>query len=61
MERQLHKKFLKNQLNKLIRKEFFRLDLNDLKNPLETIGINCKWTLLAEAKQYRETLKLEEK
>lgn len=61
LERQLHKKFLKNQLNKINpRKEFFRLNLSDLKNHLETIGISCKWTLLAEAKQYRETLKLEE-
>lgn len=61
LERQLHKKFLKSQLNKINpRKEFFRLDLSDLKNHIETIGINCKWTLLAEAKQYRETLKLEE-
>lgn len=61
LERQLHKKFLKNQLNEINpRKEFFRLDLSDLKNHIETIGINCKWTLLAEAKQYRETLKLEE-
>lgn len=61
LERQLHKKFLKNQLNKINpRKEFFRLDLNDLKNHIERIGINCKWTLLAEARQYRETLKLEE-
>ncbi|MCX8532669.1 GIY-YIG nuclease family protein [Chryseobacterium luquanense] len=61
LERQLHKKFLKNQLNKINpRKEFFRLELNDLKNHIENMGINCKWTLLAEAKQYRETLKLEE-
>lgn len=60
LERQLHKKFLKNQLNKINpRKEFFRLDINDLKHHLELIGINCKWTLLAEAKQYRESLKLE--
>jgi len=61
LERQLHKKFLKNQLNKINpRKEFFKLQLNDLKNHIERIGINCKWTLRAEAKQYRETLKLEE-
>lgn len=61
LERQLHKKFLKNQLNKINpRKEFFRLELSDLKKHLETIGIKCKWTLLAEATQYRETLKLEE-
>ncbi|SFT45138.1 Meiotically up-regulated gene 113 [Chryseobacterium formosense] len=60
LERQLHKKFLKDQLNKINpRKEFFRLDINDLKHHLELIGINCKWTLLAEAKQYRESLKLE--
>lgn len=61
LERQLHKKFLKNQLNKINpRKEFFRLDINELKHHLESIGINCKWTLLAEAKQYRESIKLEE-
>ncbi|MCY0978453.1 DUF4041 domain-containing protein [Chryseobacterium wangxinyae] len=61
LERQLHRKFLKNQLNKINpRKEFFKLELTDLKNHIERLGINCKWTLLAEAKQYRETLKLEE-
>ncbi|KAA0125995.1 DUF4041 domain-containing protein [Chryseobacterium sp. SN22] len=61
LERQLHKKFLKNQLNKVNpRKEFFRLGLNEIKNHLDSAGIACKWTLAAEAKQYRETLKLEE-
>ncbi len=61
LERQLHKKFLKNQLNKINpRKEFFRLGLNEIKNHLDNAGIACKWTLAAEAKQYRETLKLEE-
>lgn len=61
LERQLHKKFLKSQLNKINpRKEFFRLGINDVKNYIDTIGINCKWTMAAEAKQYRETLKLEE-
>ncbi|MFY7845133.1 DUF4041 domain-containing protein [Chryseobacterium gambrini] len=61
LERQLHKKFLKNQLNKINpRKEFFRLGINDIKNYLEDTGIICKWTLTAEARQYRETLKLEE-
>ncbi|WP_262147283.1 DUF4041 domain-containing protein [Chryseobacterium foetidum] len=61
LERQLHKKFLKSQLNKInSRKEFFKLQLTDLKDHVETLGIQCKWTLLAEATQYRETLKLEE-
>jgi len=61
LERQLHKRFLKSQLNKINpRKEFFRLGINDIKQYLESVDITCKWTLAAEAKQYRETLKLEE-
>lgn len=61
LERQLHKKFMKSQLNKINpRKEFFKLGINDIKNYIDTMGIGCKWTLAAEAKQYRETLKLEE-
>lgn len=61
LEKQLHRKFLKSQLNKINpRKEFFKLDIHDVRNYLESMGISCKWTLTAEAKQYRETLKLEE-
>ena len=61
LERQLHKKFLRSQVNKINpRKEFFRLGINDIKNYIDHIGITCKWTLAAEAKQYRETAKLEE-
>jgi hypothetical protein len=61
LERQLHKKFLKSQLNKINpRKEFFRLGINDIKSYIDHMGITCKWTLAAEAKHYRETLKLEE-
>jgi len=61
LEKQLHRKFLKNQLNKINpRKEFFRLSISDIKNYVESIGVSCKWTLAAEAKQFRETKKLEE-
>ena len=61
LERQLHKKFLKNQLNKINpRKEFFRLDLVSIKTYLDELEIPCKWTMKAEARQYYETLKLEE-
>lgn len=61
LEKQLHRKFMKSQLNKINpRKEFFKLGINDIKNYVDAIGIPCKWTLAAEAKQYRETLKLEE-
>ena len=61
LERQLHRKFLTAQLNKINpRKEFFRLSLNELKSFVDELGIETKWTLKAEARQYRETLKLEE-
>lgn len=61
LERRLHKNFLKSQLNKINpRKEFFRLGINEVKNYIDSMGITCKWTMTAEAKQYRETLKLEE-
>ena len=61
LERQLHRKFLNAQLNKINpRKEFFRISLNELKSFVDEIGIDTKWTLKAEARQYRETLKLEE-
>lgn len=60
LERQLHKTFLKDQLNKINpRKEFFRLSIGDIKNYLESEGITCKWTMTAEARQYRESLQLE--
>lgn len=61
LEKQLHKKFLKSQLNKINpRKEFFRLNIHDVRSYIDSMGITCKWTMAAEAKQYRETLKLEE-
>lgn len=61
LEKQLHRKFLKRQLNKINpRKEFFKLNIHEVRSYLESMGISCKWTLSAEAKQYRETLKLEE-
>ncbi len=61
LERQIHKRFLKKQVNKCNpRKEFFKLGLNDVKAYLDSMDISCKWTLVAEARQYNETLKLEE-
>lgn len=61
LERKLHKRFLKYQVNKINpRKEFFKLGISDIKNYIDTIGIPCKWTFAAEAKQYHETKKLEE-
>lgn len=60
LERQLHKVFLRMQMNKVNpRKEFFKVTLNDIKNEIDKLGLNPKWTMTADAKQYRETLALE--
>lgn len=56
LERNLHKRFLKLQLNKVNpRKEFFNVEISDIKNACTELGIVAKWTLTAEAKQYRES------
>lgn len=61
LERQLHKKFLKLQLNTVNpRKEFFNVSLNDVKSAYNELGITAKWTMTAEAKQYRESLAIAE-
>lgn len=49
-----------HQLNKVNhRKEFFRLNLSELRHEIERLGIDAKWTMLAEARQYRESLAIE--
>lgn len=61
LERELHKKFLRLQLNKVNpRKEFFKVLLNEIKQEVDQMGIATKWTLTADARQYRESLKIEE-
>jgi hypothetical protein len=60
-ERALHKKFLRLQLNKVNpRKEFFKVSLSDIKDEIEKMNINAKWTMAAEARQYKESLAIEE-
>lgn len=60
-ERALHKKFLRLQLNKVNpRKEFFKVSLSDIKVEIEKMNINAKWTMAAEARQYKESLAIEE-
>ncbi|MXN90442.1 DUF4041 domain-containing protein [Flavobacterium sp. Sd200] len=61
LERQLHKKFLTLQLNKINpRKEFFKVSLESIIAEIDKMNIQAKWTLLAAAKQYRESLIIEE-
>lgn len=61
LENELHKKFLLMQMNKVNpRKEFFKIGLTDIKAEVDKLGISAKWTMAAEAKQYRESLAIQE-
>ena len=58
LEHQLHKHFMLNQVNKVNhRKEFFRAPLKTIREEVEKFGLTgVKWTMTAEAKEYRESL-----
>lgn len=57
LEKELHKHFIDNQINKInFRKEFFNVSLNEVKAKLEELNIETKWTMIAEATEYRESL-----
>uniref|UniRef100_A0A486XH82 UPF0325 protein YaeH n=1 Tax=Rheinheimera sp. BAL341 TaxID=1708203 RepID=A0A486XH82_9GAMM len=60
LERDLHRYFLRAQMNKVNpRKEFFRLNIEDIKAHVEGLGHQGSWTITAAAAQYRETLEIE--
>ena len=60
-EKQLHRHFLRQQVNKVNpRKEFFRLDLGEIKQELDALGVQTHWTMMAQAREYRETLQIEQ-
>ena len=57
LEKDLHKHFIENQVNKInFRKEFFNVSLTEIKSKLEDLNIETKWTMTAEATEYRESL-----
>jgi hypothetical protein len=61
LESALHKKFALEQVNKVnYRKEFFRAKLEDIRKELEAEKIEAKWTMAAEAREYYESLAIEE-
>jgi len=61
LEKQLHRHFLRQQVNKVNpRKEFFRLGITDIKQELEVLGVQTQWTMAAQAREYRETLQIEQ-
>jgi cell division septum initiation protein DivIVA len=60
LEKELHKKFMRMQMNKVNpRKEFFKVTLADIKAEVDSLNINAKWTMTAEARHYRETVAIE--
>lgn len=60
LETDLHKIFVQNQVNKVNpRKEFFRVPLAEIRKLIEERKIEAKWTMAADAQEYRETLSIE--
>ena len=60
LERELHKRFVRSQINKVNpRKEFFRIPLGEVRGCVEAMGLEAVWTISADATQYRETLAIE--
>lgn len=60
LEAQLHKHFLLLQMNKVnYRREFFRVDLAHIRDEVGKLGLEAKWTMTADAREYRETLAIE--
>ncbi|WPN56002.1 DUF4041 domain-containing protein [Pseudomonas sp. P9_31] len=61
LEKTLHRHFLRRQMNKVNpRKEFFRLELAEIRTELESLGVETLWTMAAEAHEYRETIRIEQ-
>jgi hypothetical protein len=60
LEPALHRRFLQNQVNKVThRKESFRLKIQDIRNVIDQLEHEVRWTMAAEARDYRETLAME--
>lgn len=60
LEGVLHQHFVLAQMNKMNwRKEFFRVELGDIRRVVESMGLHAEWTMTAAAHQFRETQALE--
>ena len=57
LERALHDKFHEQRVNtENVRKEFFRVDPEAVKAAMESFGIDTDWYMIAEAREYNESL-----
>ncbi|USR62788.1 DUF4041 domain-containing protein [Lelliottia amnigena] len=60
LENHLHKVFNEKQVNKVnSRKEFFNVGIKDIKSTVANMNIDAHWTMFANAKEYRESLAIE--
>jgi hypothetical protein len=60
LEGALHEHFVLAQVNKMNwRKEFFRVELGEIRRVVEDMGLEAQWTMTANAQQFRETQALE--
>ena len=60
LETSLHKALALMQVNKVNpRKEFFRVNLMDIHKLVNSMDLSTKWTMEADAAEYRETLAIE--
>lgn len=62
LEHRLHQHFALGQVNKVNhRKEFFRAEIQHIRSEVEGLGLTAHWTMTAAARQYRESLAIEER
>ena len=62
LEKELHRLFSEQQVNKINpRKEFFNVGIFEIKQAVENKGLNVKWTMVAEAREFRESQALSKK
>lgn len=60
LENHLHKIFNEKQINKVnSRKEFFNVCIKDIKSTVANMNIDAHWTMFADAREYRESLAIE--
>lgn len=56
LENILHSKFSDRRVNRVnLRKEFFHVYLGEVRAEVESMNLNCKWTMKAEALEFRES------
>jgi len=60
LEKELHKVFENMRVNKVnYRKEFFKVPIGSVREKIEKLGLETKWTMKADALEYRESIQLE--